>query len=85
MWSSDDALASDLAQSATKSAEKIWRMPLTKEYKEHTKSTIADLTNCGPREGGAITAALFLNVIHTPPLSQTYLPAYIYIYDPVYC
>jgi len=36
-------------------------MPLaSEEYKELTKSKIADLTNVGPRAGGAITAALFL-------------------------
>ena len=35
-------------------------MPLVKEYNEQLKSKIADMTNCGTRYGGAITAALFL-------------------------
>jgi len=37
-----------------------WRMPMAKEYNDQLKSKIADLTNCGTRYGGAITAALFL-------------------------
>jgi len=40
--------------------EKIWQFPLYEEYKEHLKSEVADLKNVGPREGGAISAALFL-------------------------
>ena len=33
---------------------------MEKEYNDQLKSKIADLTNCGTRWGGAITAALFL-------------------------
>ena len=35
-------------------------MPLQKSYKEGLKSHIADMKNTGPRAGGSITAALFL-------------------------
>jgi leucyl aminopeptidase len=35
-------------------------MPLRSSYKEGLKSHIADLKNTGPRPGGSITAALFL-------------------------
>ena len=35
-------------------------MPLQKSYKEGLKSHIADMKNTGPRGGGSITAALFL-------------------------
>jgi leucyl aminopeptidase len=35
-------------------------MPLQASYKEGLKSHIADLKNTGPRPGGSITAALFL-------------------------
>jgi leucyl aminopeptidase len=35
-------------------------MPLRKSYKAGLKSPVADLKNTGPRPGGSITAALFL-------------------------
>jgi leucyl aminopeptidase len=61
LWSGDEALASALLEASAASGDRAWRMPLASaEYQEHTKSKIADLTNCGPRAGGAITAALFL-------------------------
>jgi len=61
LWSDDDGLAEQLLGSADRAGERAWRMPLASaEYNDLTKSKIADLTNCGPRAGGAITAALFL-------------------------
>jgi len=42
------------------SGDRIWRMPLVNDYKKHLKSHVADIQNSGKREGGAITAALFL-------------------------
>ena len=35
-------------------------MPLDDEYDEGLKSNFADMANVGPRQGGAITAAMFL-------------------------
>ena len=35
-------------------------MPLKKSYKDGLKSILADTKNTGPRAGGSITAALFL-------------------------
>ena len=35
-------------------------MPLYDEYRDQLKSDIADMVNTGGRQGGAITAALFL-------------------------
>jgi leucyl aminopeptidase len=40
--------------------ERMVQFPLWDEYKELIKSDIADLKNVGPRSGGAITAAKFL-------------------------
>ena len=61
IWTSNDDLAKDLDASSKSTGEKSWRMPLEKEYNDQLKSKIADLTNCGTRWGGSITAALFLN------------------------
>jgi len=60
VWSADDDLAKELAEVSKVTSEKSWRMPLEKEYNDQLKSKIADISNCGTRYGGAITAALFL-------------------------
>lgn len=68
LWSSDETVAAALEEASRSSGDKVWRMPLaSSEYKELTKSKIADLTNVGPRAGGAITAALFLQEFTTSP------------------
>lgn len=40
--------------------EHYWELPLWKPYAEQLKSEIADICHMGPREGGAVNAALFL-------------------------
>ena len=60
LWSNSDRLASDLLKAASETREGMWRMPLQRSYKEGLKSHIADMKNTGPRGGGSITAALFL-------------------------
>jgi leucyl aminopeptidase len=47
-------------KSAAAVGDLLWPLPLVKEYEDSLKSATADMTNTGPREGGAITAALFL-------------------------
>ncbi len=42
------------------SGEKIWQLPLDREYREQIKSDIADIKNVGGRKAGTITAAYFL-------------------------
>jgi leucyl aminopeptidase len=60
LWSPSDALAEALLAAGRAGGESLWRMPLRSSYKEGLKSPIADLKNTGPRPGGSITAALFL-------------------------
>lgn len=60
LWSTDDAVAAQLATAAEMAGEKIWRMPMEEKYFEGLKSPLADMKNTGPRPGGSITAALFL-------------------------
>ncbi len=59
-WSNNNDLANDLKTASTEVGEGLWQMPLQKSYKEGLKSHIADMKNTGPRAGGSITAALFL-------------------------
>ncbi len=60
LWSTDDALAQQFLDAATRSGEQFWRMPLEEKYFDGLKSVVADMKNTGPRAGGAITATLFL-------------------------
>ena len=60
MWSNNKKLSKELLNAAKESGEGLWQMPLHKSYKEGLKSHIADMKNTGPRAGGSITAALFL-------------------------
>ncbi|UCE23214.1 MAG: leucyl aminopeptidase [Candidatus Zixiibacteriota bacterium] len=46
--------------SAERTAEKVWEMPIWDEHRENMKSTIADVVNSYGRPGGTITAAAFL-------------------------
>jgi leucyl aminopeptidase len=43
-----------------KAGEKIWELPLDKEYREQIKSEIADIKNIGGRKAGTITGAYFI-------------------------
>jgi leucyl aminopeptidase len=57
-----------ILQAAQAAGERMWPLPLFEEYEEKIKSDIADLKNAGTREGGAITAGMFLKafVAQTP-------------------
>jgi len=60
VFSNDDALYDRFAKALTKAGEKMWRLPVSDEYLDQTRSSIADLMNTGGRWGGASTAAAFL-------------------------
>jgi leucyl aminopeptidase len=60
LFSNDDGIAQKLADAGNKTGDKVWRMPLGDAYDKLMDSPIADMKNSGPREGGSITAATFL-------------------------
>jgi leucyl aminopeptidase len=61
LFSNNEPLAAAILQSAEKTHERCWRMPLPEDYKDQLKSELADINNMpATRWGGAITAALFL-------------------------
>lgn len=59
-WTNNNMMAEDLKTASSQAGEELWQMPLQKSYKDGLKSHIADMKNTGPRAGGSITAALFL-------------------------
>ncbi len=61
LLSKDDSLANALLNSAKKSQDYTWRLPMNEEYEDDLKSNFADLANVGSRAGGSITAGIFLS------------------------
>jgi leucyl aminopeptidase len=63
LFSNTDALADSLLAAGKATGETLWRQPLSEKggaYDKLTDSAIADMKNVGPREGGSITAAQFI-------------------------
>jgi leucyl aminopeptidase len=62
MFANDDLLAADLSKHGDAAGDPVWRLPLWKPYLRTLKSKVADLNNISEMpQGGAITAALFMN------------------------
>ena len=60
LFSNDDGLAGQLEAAGKATGDRLWRMPLTDAFDKLIESPIADMKNVGPREGGSITAAAFI-------------------------
>jgi leucyl aminopeptidase len=67
LFCNDDKWAEAALAAGTREDDPMWRMPLWKPYRERLKSPVADINNVsdGP-QGGAITAALYLNEFVSP-------------------
>ena len=61
MFANDDGLADALTVAGKASGDVLWRLPMGEAYDRMIDSPIADVKNVGPREGGSITAAMFLS------------------------
>jgi leucyl aminopeptidase len=60
-YTSDDALADELARHGTATADPLWRLPFWQRYHDMISSRVADINNAGTGGfAGSITAALFL-------------------------
>jgi leucyl aminopeptidase len=60
LFSNSDELAEQLTNAGRKAGDQLWRMPMGDPYDKLIDSPIADMKNVGPRYGGSITAAQFL-------------------------
>ncbi len=60
IFTKNDKIAEALNNSGNKTFERTWRMPFWDDFKKGLDSDTADISNLGPRWGGAITAAKFL-------------------------
>jgi leucyl aminopeptidase len=60
LFCNDETLASNLLAASKASDDALWRMPLPAQYEKGLESHSADMKNTGGRQGGSITAALFI-------------------------
>jgi leucyl aminopeptidase len=60
IFSNSDELSDKLVAAGKATGDKLWRMPVGPAYDKLIDSPIADMKNIGPRDGGSITAAQFL-------------------------
>jgi len=60
LFSNSDTLSEQLSAAAKAEGEGIWRLPMSKDYDNLIKSSLADMKNVGSRAAGSITAAQFL-------------------------
>ena len=62
MMSNHDDLVDHLQESSDRTGDRVWRLPLSDDYKPAIRSVVADISNIGSQTylAGAITAALFL-------------------------
>ncbi|NBB49186.1 leucyl aminopeptidase [Rhizobium sp. CRIBSB] len=60
LFSNDDDLSEKLLAAGLATNERLWRMPLGKDYDKLIDSKFADMKNTGGRQAGSITAAQFL-------------------------
>jgi leucyl aminopeptidase len=60
LFSNNEELASKLIAVGEECGDRLWRMPMAEPFDRLIDSPIADVKNVGPREGGSITAAHFI-------------------------
>jgi leucyl aminopeptidase len=73
MFCNDDDLAAKLAKAGQAVGDPLWRQPMGPAYDKLIDSPIADMKNVGPREGGSITAAQFLQRFVEPGVKWAHL------------
>jgi len=56
----DKQLIKEMIAAGDESGERLWQLPLDRDYSSMIRSDIADIKNVGNRSAGAITAAAFL-------------------------
>ncbi|AWB48621.1 leucyl aminopeptidase [Gemmobacter aquarius] len=73
VFSNNDDLCNAFLKAAKAEGEGAWRMPMGEAYDAKLKSRIADMMNVGGRDGGAITAAQFLQRFVKPDMPWIHL------------
>jgi len=67
-FTNNDRLHAEVERAADTAGERLWRMPMDREYFDLIKSDVADVKNTGGAPAGSITAAKFLELFaHDTP------------------
>ncbi|MEZ5243807.1 MAG: leucyl aminopeptidase [Acidimicrobiales bacterium] len=61
LMGNNDAWIDQIEDASASSGERVWHLPLPKDYKKQFESTVADMKNIGTPYGGALTAGLILS------------------------
>ncbi len=73
LFTDNDALRDAIMEIGDLGGDTFWPMPLWQRMREGLKSDVADIANVGPREGGAISAALFLQAFVDPGIPWAHM------------
>jgi leucyl aminopeptidase len=74
LMGTDPKLIAKFKETSAHAGEKVWELPLEKEYEPSLKSQVADLKNIGPAgQAGTIMAALFMKNFVKPELPWIHL------------
>jgi len=73
VMANDDAFREQVVAAAGVAGESMWGMPLPADLRKGLDSEIADMVNTGPREGGMLTAGLFLQEFVTEGVTWSHL------------
>ena len=60
LMGNDESWIDQVRAAADRAGERVWPLPLPRDYRKGIDSSVADIKNTGPREGGTLTAGLFL-------------------------
>ncbi|MBQ4400294.1 MAG: leucyl aminopeptidase [Alphaproteobacteria bacterium] len=60
LFANSSKLTTEIQRAGEYTGERVWLMPMDKEYDKQMDSNIADMKNTGGRAGGSATAACFL-------------------------
>jgi leucyl aminopeptidase len=76
-YTTDEALAGEIASAGMDMNDPVWRMPLWPAYDRMLDSKVADLSSTGSGGmAGSVTAALFLKRFVTPGISHAHFDIY---------
>lgn len=74
MWCEDDAFRAKVEAASAHTGERVWRLPMHREYRDMMKSSIADIINSNPdRKAHPIQGAAFLDYFVTPGTAWCHL------------
>ncbi len=80
LMGNNDSWISQVRAAADAAGERVWPLPLPKDYESQFKSVTADIKNVGTSHGGALTAGLILQHFVTDDVAWAHLdiagPAY---------